>query len=440
MRAPWIAAATALGFAACFAFAATQWTYGRDGPVTNPLDFRAFYCAGAAVAAGRDPYRVEPLRGCERATVASAGLTMDPRRVLPAPLPPYALLGFAAVSALPYRIASEAWFASILVALSVAICVVAVLARLRPLPVAAAFFASLGTTSLAYGQVVPLAVAGLAVAALSARHGNRWGIAAGCAVAAVEPHLALPAWIGLALAVPPARAPLALTGAALAAASLLAGPAVNLEYVAAVLPEHARSEVAAFGGQYSLTSLLWAWGVPPTAALAAGAVSYAVMLAAGVLVGRAAVARTGDPAFAVTVPVAAALLGGPFLHDHQLAAAIPLGLMLAGRLRVRGRAWTAAVAAVCLLAIPWQSIAEFSAGRALLPQHRVVATAAAAPPAPRPDEIAEVPYAAFVDAFADRDDRRTRLEQTLWKLPSWLALAALAGLAARLAGRRPAFI
>ena len=344
----------ALFLTASFALAGHLWVVGRDGPITNPLDFRAFYCAGAALGSGHDPYRVEPLRSCERATLASAGLRMDPRRVLPAPLPPYALLAFAAFARLPYRIASEVWFALTLGALSASIWLVALLARLRPLPVAAALFASLGTTSIAYGQVVPAALAGLALAALGARRGDGVLAALGCSLAAIEPHLALPAWLGLALLVPVTRVPLAAAGAALAI-SLAAGPGLNLEYFASVLPEHARSEVMGFGSQYSLTSLLWTLGTPIPVALAAGTLCYAVMLAAGVAIARRLVAQAGDAAFAVTVPVAAVLLGGPFLHDHQLAAALPLGLMLVGGLaagtRAERRPW-------------WRSACSRSRGRA----------------------------------------------------------------------------
>jgi hypothetical protein len=193
-----------------------------------------------------------------------------------------------------------------------------------------------------------------------------------------------------------------------------------------------------FGGQYSLTSLLWSLGTPIPPALAAGSLCYVVMLGVGIAIARGAVARAGDRAFAVLVPAAAVLLGGPFLHDHQLAAALPLGLTLAGGFAAGSRPWLATVVAVVLLAVPWQSFAEFSAVVDRLPA-RAVAAAPPDPPAALPGQSAEIPYTAFVDAFADRDDRRTRLEQTLWKLPSWLALLALGGLAVRFEGRRRAF-
>src|SRR5579871_3197090 len=70
-------------------------------------DFRAFYCAGAAIDAGADPYRMQPLLGCEAATAAAAGTPEVKYGVaVPAPLPPHALLPFAALSRLPFVIAA----------------------------------------------------------------------------------------------------------------------------------------------------------------------------------------------------------------------------------------------------------------------------------------------------------------------------------------------
>ena len=164
--------ALAAGVVLCAALtwtASLLWDYGHDGPITNPTDFRAFYCAGAALDRGADPYRVEPLRSCERATLASAGLRMDVRKFLPAPLPPYALLLFALIARLPYRLATELWFALGIMALLIAILAVQRLSGLRPFVVAIALFGSLGFASLVYGQIVPFVVAAIVVAALAAR-------------------------------------------------------------------------------------------------------------------------------------------------------------------------------------------------------------------------------------------------------------------------------
>src|ERR1700690_1006699 len=69
-------------------------------------DFRAFYCAGAAIAGGADPYRIEPLLACEPAPPATAGTPTSRGVAVPAPLPPYALLPFVPLSRLPFTLAA----------------------------------------------------------------------------------------------------------------------------------------------------------------------------------------------------------------------------------------------------------------------------------------------------------------------------------------------
>ena len=89
-----------------------------------------------------------------------------------------------------------------------------------------------------------------------------------------------------------------------------------------MLPGHTRSEAYNFPAQYSLTALLVALGAPLRAGLALGSLSYAVMLAAGLVVGSRLARGFNDGAFFVTTPLASVLLGGPFVHGHQMAAAI----------------------------------------------------------------------------------------------------------------------
>ena len=52
-------------------------------------DFTAFYCAGKVVDAHADPYRVEPLRACERAAYETP--SAPAWEVTPAPFPGYVL-------------------------------------------------------------------------------------------------------------------------------------------------------------------------------------------------------------------------------------------------------------------------------------------------------------------------------------------------------------
>ena len=78
--------------------------------------FKAFYCAGVAVRERQDPYRVEPLRTCERNFESSP---MPSGYVEPAPQPGYVLAAFALLSTLPAKLAAEV-FALALVAASIA--------------------------------------------------------------------------------------------------------------------------------------------------------------------------------------------------------------------------------------------------------------------------------------------------------------------------------
>ena len=69
-------------------------------------DFRAFYCAGAAVGERANPYVNEPLHDCETHTQPPESAQI--RQVtVPAPLPPYALLGFVLLARLPFLIAAS---------------------------------------------------------------------------------------------------------------------------------------------------------------------------------------------------------------------------------------------------------------------------------------------------------------------------------------------
>lgn len=427
------AAAGLAGFAFCLLLVAIlshASRRGQDGPITNPTDFRTFYCAGRALDGGGDPYRVEPMRRCDRETLAENGFRSDGRFVFPAPFPPYAIAFFGAFARLPFGLATTVWFALDLFSVGLVIVLVAALSGVRPALVALATFGPVGMASLLYGQLVPIVLAGAVLAALGLRRHNPWLVAAGAATASLEPHLALPLWLGAIVACRFARVPLAAAGLSIVALSLLAGVALNGEFLAAVLPAHARSELYDFSSQYSLSSALAALGVPASAALAAGSASYGLMLAAGCALGVALARRYRDPAFAALAPPAVVLLGGPFLHAHQIGAALPFALLLLPRLRRGSPAFVTLALGVVLLAIPWQTISQmpFLADRG-------AATAPVQPvrlPTPARDAPIEPQYTAFIDAFAERLDRRSLAEQFAWKIPTWLGLGALlgAGLAA----------
>lgn len=396
---------------------------GQDDFLTDPPDFRAFYCAGAALDADGDPYRVEPVRSCQHAVLAASHLVLDEHHVLIAPLPPCALVLFGLFARLPFWVAARLWLVLCLAALTVTMLLTRRLTGL-PLPVVAvALLGSLGVASLVLGQLVPIVAAALVIAAFAARRGagRLAGAAAGCL--ALEPHVALPVWLGLSVLAPRARLPLAGAAGVLVVMSLAFGVQLNLEYLYSVVPAHARSEIMNFPAQYSLSSLLWRLGVGIPRALALGAASYGAMLIVGVAIAAALMRRTRDASFAVLVPVSVALIGGPFVHAHQMALALPCALLLWTCAPPRSLARTLAIAAVVALAIPWETLAESS-----LVADRFTARAVRPPIAlrlPTPNEPIEQSYTAFIDANANRADLRTPFEQAVWKFPTWLALLAV---------------
>ncbi len=425
---------------ATFFLTTMLWHYGVDGPLTNAIDFRAFYCAGAALDAGGDPYREEPVRSCERASLRVAGFSSSERDVLVAPYPPLALAAFGVLARLPYRTAVEMWLTISFASLCLAIVLTARLARLRPLIVGLALFASVGFASFFLGQAVPLAVAGLVVAALTARAGPPWLTALGLVVASIQPHLALPAWIGAALLVPRARPAIAAALAALVVLSLACFARLTVEYATVVLPLHSRAEVANFTDQYGLSALLHHYGVGVAPALRLGSLSYVVFLAIGIFVAARLVRRFDDRAFATLAPTAIITIGGPFVHGHQIAAALPFALLLLGNVRTGAlRITTVALGvAIVALAIPWNTIADQPGVDQFFPHQTYVRPAPFR--IPSPDELIDRGYIEREDALAESNER-TPAVQLAWKLPTWFALLVLLGVSltvARAPSRRNA--
>jgi hypothetical protein len=315
-------------------------------------DFGAFYCAARAVSHGADPYYTEPLRSCEHSVVPGLVHEKNTKLTIPAPLPGYTLAAFVPLSVLPFTAAATAWLILLLLAWAICIGTVVRFAGCSWKTVLAASSLSLGATAIPLGQIVPVAVAAICVAALFAWMG-RWRLAAvAAAVSLIEPHLGLPVCVALAIWAPPTRIALGVSVAVLAAISLLAiGPATNLEYFTSVLPAHALSE-AAFNMQYSLTSVLVSLGVADKSAVRVGSLWYFAMLALGVVVAGLLARKTGNRAFLVCAPPAFAVFGGVYVHETQVATALPVTLLFL----TYAKAWrhTVAVLAFLLLAVLWR--------------------------------------------------------------------------------------
>lgn len=330
---------------------------GLREPTYLAGDFRAFWCAGAAIAQGADPYREQPLQRCE----ASAGPPSEPAFLrgvaVPAPLPPHALLPFVPLSRLPFPLAAALFAALALAAGAASVALYARATGATTLELNLAFAAVAGTVTLYVGQPVPFVLLALAGAALSARAGRPWATSACLACATVEPHLALPVLVATAIGLPATRLPLAVFLALAASAGVAAlGLPTTLEYVRDVLPAHALAN--AYEWQYSLTSLLTSAGVDAAPAIRLGELMYGAMLLAGVAVALRLRRAAGDAAALIVIPPAFAVFGGVHVHVQQIAVAFPAALWLCVRFpRTRGLAATG----VALAMIPWNVVGASAA-------------------------------------------------------------------------------
>ncbi len=323
---------------------------GDAFPWRQLYDFSDFYCAGAALDRGADPYRYEPLHRCEHAVNVGSAYRGDPHRAVPAPLPPYDFPPFMLAARLSFPIARLIGGLAIGAAVIAAMWGLALVAA--PLDVAAlALVLPAGYVLLNAGQVVPFALAALVFCgvALARRRDRLAGICAGLTL--IEPHLGLPVCAAIFCWV--SRGRLALLGTVLTLAGLaaaLVGAAGMAEYVARVLPGQAAAETA-YVYQYSLTYLLRTLGLPTGPALILGDLSYAAMLALGVSLGRRAAQGLDRRELIAYLPGACSVVAGPYVHMVDLSFAIPVTVVLAGTLR--GRTRNVAITALCLLAVPW---------------------------------------------------------------------------------------
>ncbi len=313
------------------------------------VDARAYYCAARIQREGGNPYLAAPLHACE--SVAAGSYYRAPGRVtVPAPYAPVALALLYPLTFAPFQVAIVAWWIVLALALLVAAYALARVARVPPLVGWGVLALSAALTSFSTGNVLPVSLAALVVAALFAARAQPVHAAAAVAIAMVEPHLALPAAVALFVSYAAMRIPLAVALFGLAALSVTAGGiGQTLAYITQVLPAHALSEVSR-DNQYSLSTIVAALGLSDNAAVLFGEACYVLMTALGVVTGTVLARRYEEPALIVLVPPAFALLGGTFVHTGEIAAAVPACLVLLTRAREH-RTWI--FAALILLAIPW---------------------------------------------------------------------------------------
>ncbi|HET6274932.1 MAG TPA: hypothetical protein VFE16_03195 [Candidatus Cybelea sp.] len=422
-------------------------------PWHQMYDFADFYCAGTALDRGADPYRYEPLHGCEHRVNTGDAYRTDARRVIPAPLPPYDFPPLALAARLSFSTARN------LDALLIVLAIVAVVAGLVltgvSLDVASlALVLPAGFVLLAAGQVVPFALVALVFTGLALARGRAPLAGIVAALTVIEPHLGLPVCAALFCWVPRSRIALTATLLVLSGIGVLTVGVTGIaEYLRSVLPAQAAAETT-YAYQYSLTYLLRTLGVPASAALPIGELSYLILLLAGVWLGGRTARALRRPELVAYVAGACSVIAGPYVHMVDLPFAIPAALVFACRLT--GRPQQVAVAALVMLAIPWIPVwivkklflATLFVVAALLVRLRagvgfsIVAFAAVtlaiyflelAPPAPLtattsgnflPSDLAQSAWAAYVAALGSPS-----LTWLAVKIPSWAALCALIAVA-----------
>jgi hypothetical protein len=421
-----------------------------DGlPWRQLYDFADFYCAGAAIDAGADPYRYEPLHRCEHTVNQSAAFRADPARVVPAPQPPYDFPPFMLLAHLRFSTARAIAAAAILCTVVACVWGLALLG-IPPELAAVAFALPAGYLLLDAGQVVPFALVALVFCGvmLARRHDSIAGVLA--ALTLIEPHLGLPVCAAVVAWRPATRLAFLAACAVLAGIALwTVGAGAAAEYALRVLPAHAAAEIG-YVYQYSLTYLLRNLGVPPSASLRAGELFYGAMLFFGVWLASRVAKLLGRAELLAYLPGACAVLGGAFVHQVDLALAIPAALVLATNLQ--GRSKTIATVALCLLAVPWIPVwitkklflATLFVVAAILVRLRTATPVAItsfaaialaiyllelAPPAPlvaatvgafSPNDLAQRAWRAYIGELSNPN-----LGWLAVKVPSWLALAAL---------------
>ena len=298
---------------------------GHGAALFEAYDFRALYCGGQATLEHENPYRVEPVRSCEHNEYPTTLFKSDVPAwvVLPAPYPGYALELFSQFARAPYPLAKAIWLGLLVASIGFLVPVCARLSGWSPIVVTLVLLPTALLSNVWLGSTPPLAMLAVALSALAMLRGKPGWAVPPLALAMIDPHLALPAGIALAVVAPKARVAIAAGLCVLVALSLHAiGLPGNLEYFNDQLPMHARAEVFV-RLQYSLTHLLAISGVPIDAALRLGSASYAALAIFAIYNAFRDVRDDLGGARAIALPVAIVALGGTFIHNQEISLALP---------------------------------------------------------------------------------------------------------------------
>jgi hypothetical protein len=337
----------AVAMAAIAIFCAFAGLFAREGASQGALmvDFRAFYCSAKVAIQGADPYATAPLGRCEAAARTVAWTAFKPFRVVPAPLPGYAIALFVPFAFLPFPAAAVVWIAVLLLALGGAI---ALFPRLQVAPwtvIVVALSVMVGAVSIPFGELPPIALLGLALVAFGVVRNRGVLVGLGLALTMTEPQIGLVLAVVL-VALSPRRILVvgAVFGLLLAVSLATIGIAANVEYVSAVLPLHVYSELPRVS-QFSLSWIAQGVGFSEEAAILVGRIGFAFALVVAFVSGRWARAQ-GDPLLAIFLAPVLAVAAGPFVHLDHIALAVPASLWLCTR--TPRPPWWALVAPVCL--------------------------------------------------------------------------------------------
>lgn len=312
------------------------------------VDTNAFYCGARVLMTGHDPYRFQPLHACE-----AQNLKMGPSEVVPMPLPPYAIAMWFPLSLLPFAYANAIW---LLLILGSALTITVAVTELTLLPVwlvSICVLADMLVEPLANGAMAPVPIALLSVAAVLLSRQRYVGAALAMGLAAIQPHVALPVMLAVFALVPRMRWPILTVSGVILIISSAFGFSLEIEYFRTVLPLHAVSEFGS-SNQYSLSALLHLMGLPDRLAVAIGTLQYAIFVALGILL--AAALRYRVPGALVFAPLACAVTGGTFIHQTEIAGALPLAFAVAAAVPV-----TSAWLGVLLIATPLEYILDYGA-------------------------------------------------------------------------------
>lgn len=416
-------------------------------------DFKAFYCSGYVLAHGGDPYLAAPLARCESMREPNPLFFTTKGEVLPAPLPGYAVAAFVPLSLLPFPLAALVWLTLLAAATFGAIVLLAQIrvASVELLAVTLALI--LVGVCFPVGELPPIALFGIALAAWSASRGRPWPAAIGIALTFFEPQVGA-AMLVAALALGRRFALAALVGAcALGVASLLAvGVADTIQYLQVIVPAHLASELPSVL-QYSLSAVLYQLGVAPAVATLGGRLSWLVMLGVAYVFARSKPAHA-RPELAFLAAPAFVAVGGQFLHLDHIALAVPAALWIASNTALRSWLRIAVVSALSLPVLYIFSIFELtllvpliaawiggSLSRRPIDALRTIAVVVAvmlvlgalaaasgtgamhsAPPVPLPADIAQASWARYIA----QQHVMTGWSVWLVKAPIWAGIVATA--------------